>query len=105
MEKTKIINLNKDSFQETIKEGKTLVDFWATWCGPCIQQGPIVEELANKISDPQIKVAKLDVDSNQELAAEYSVMSIPTIIIFENGEEKERLVGLQPLNILEKALA
>ena len=105
MEKTKIINLNKDSFHETIKEGKTLVDFWATWCGPCIQQGPIVEELANKVSDPQIKVAKLDVDSNQELAAEYSVMSIPTIIIFENGEEKERLVGLQPLNILEKALA
>lgn len=70
----------------------TLVDFYADWCGPCRAIAPIVEEIAHELAG-RLKVAKLDVDQNQELALQYGVQSIPTLILFKNGKEVERLIG------------
>ncbi len=69
-----------------------LVDFWATWCGPCQKQGPIIEALADEISD--VKIGKLDVDAEQDIAARYNIMSIPTVILFDKGEVAAKTVGL-----------
>lgn len=72
-----------------------LVDFYADWCGPCRAVAPVVEELAAEL-DGKLKVAKLDVDQNQEISLQFGVQSIPTLILFQNGEEKERIVGFLP---------
>jgi thioredoxin 1 len=72
-----------------------LVDFWADWCAPCKMVGPVVEEIARENKN-KIKVCKLDVDSNQSTAARYDVMSIPTLIFFENGRVKEKIIGYMP---------
>jgi thioredoxin 1 len=71
-----------------------LVDFFAEWCGPCKIMGPIIDELTEELKD-QIKVGKLNVDENQETAGKYGVMSIPTLVYFENGEVKKTIVGLK----------
>ncbi len=85
-----IIHLEKDNFKELIgSEKKVLVDFFATWCGPCKMLGPILEGFENKI-----KVIKVDVDEFDELAREYGVMSIPTLVLLEDGKEVKRNVGL-----------
>ncbi len=80
-----------------------LVDFWATWCGPCMRIAPIIEELAAENAG-RIKVGKVDVDENQEKAAEYGVQSIPTLILFKNGEMVERIVGGVPKRVLQEAI-
>ena len=80
-----------------------LVDFFATWCGPCRMQGPIIEELAVEMGN-KVKIGKMDVDQNPQIAQKYGIMSIPTIIIFKDGEIKETLVGLQSKEILKLAL-
>ena len=88
--------LNKENFDEVINGTKpVLVDFWATWCGPCKMLAPTIEELAEELKD-EIVVAKLDVDQVQEIAVKYQVMSIPTLVLFEKGEEVRRTVGFQP---------
>ena len=76
-------------------DGVVLVDFWATWCGPCKMIAPIVEQIASE-NEGKITVAKLDVDANGETAMKYGVMSIPTLILFKNGQPVERLVGYMP---------
>ena len=87
-----VVNLTKADFDEKIKTGITLVDFWATWCGPCRAAGPVIEELSEEYAG-KILVGKVDVDHEQELAGKYGVMSIPTIILFKDGVEIGRQVG------------
>ena len=84
-------------FEKEVETGKglVLVDFWATWCGPCRQVAPIVEKIAEENAG-KISVRKLDVDDNQHTAQKYGVMSIPTLILFKDGQPVERLVGYMP---------
>lgn len=89
-----VIDLTDANFGETIASGITLVDFWAPWCGPCMSQGPIVEKVAKKIGD-KATVAKLNVDEGQRSAAQFGIRSIPTIIIFKDGEAGQQFVGVQ----------
>ncbi len=98
-------NITVDNFEKEVLQaaGPVLVDFWATWCGPCRMQAPVIEELAEKY-EGKFKVAKVDVDANPNIAARYGVMSIPTLIVFNNGEETARRVGVQSLNQLEAML-
>lgn len=95
---------NDQVARELIESGKPVViDFWATWCGPCIKLGPVVEELAEKYGD-KVTVGKLNIDENDEVAAENRVRNIPTVLFFKDGEVKERSVGLVKLADLEAKL-
>lgn len=87
-----------NNFNEQIKEGVVLVDFFATWCGPCKMQSPVLEELKEDRSD--VKVVKIDVDQETEIAREYGVMSIPTLILFKDGKEVAKNVGFMPKELL-----
>ncbi len=91
-----VIHLTKDNFKEEVLESNVpvLVDFWATWCGPCQMVGPVIEEIAGEVTDA--KICKVDVDANPELARDYRVMSIPTLMVFKNGEAVKREVGAKP---------
>lgn len=89
------MNVTKNNFKEEVLDAKetVLVDFWATWCGPCQMMGPVMEEISAERED--IKVCKVNVDEEMELARQYKVLSIPTFLIFENGEVKGRTMGAQ----------
>ena len=78
------------TFEAETKEGLVLVDFWATWCGPCMRQGPIVEALGEE----GFAVGKVDVDAQPELAQRFRIMSIPTLIVFKDGKEYKKMIGL-----------
>lgn len=86
--------IDKKEFEETIKEGVTLVDFFATWCGPCKMLGPVLEELSDEITD--VKFVKIDVDEEPELAEKFGIMSIPSVFLFKDGEVAGSFLGLQP---------
>lgn len=96
-------HLTTANFAEEIKEGVTLVDFWATWCPPCQMQGPIVDELADELAG-QASITKVDVDEAQELAQMFGIRSIPTLIIFKDGKPVEGLVGLQTKAVLKEKI-
>ena len=95
-----IMHLTKDNFDSITSSGLVLVDFWATWCGPCMRQGPIVEELAEE----GYNVGKIDVDQEMGLAQQFRVVSIPTLLIFKDGKEVHRLVGLTAKEDIKKLL-
>jgi len=86
--------LGKDNFNDTIANGVTLVDFWAEWCGPCRMQLPILEEVSEEIGE-KATVGKINVDHELELAQRFGVQSIPTLILFKDGEIVDKMVGVQ----------
>ena len=90
-----VMHLTAENFNENIGSGRVLVDFWASWCGPCQMLGPLIEELAEEYKG-RATIAKVDIDNEKKLAQRYGVMSIPTVILFEDGVEKNRFVGVQP---------
>ena len=98
-----IKELSDANFQAQIKNGVTLVDFWATWCMPCKMMAPILNETAESLGETA-HIAKLDVDSNQASSAKYGVRSIPTLILFKNGKEVNRFVGVKTKDFLLKEI-
>ena len=94
------------TFEEEVEKSSlpVLLDCWAPWCGPCLILGPIIEQLAEEL-DGRIKIAKLNVDESPQTAVKFGIMSIPTMLIFKDGEVVDRLVGAQPKKAIEKRLA
>jgi len=105
MASEKVLQLSKDNFEQEVTNSEipVLVDFWATWCGPCRMLGPIIDEIGGMF-EGKAKIAKVNVDEQKELASKFQVMSIPTILIFKKGEMVEKMVGLRNKEALEAAL-
>ncbi len=107
---SKALVVTDASFEQEVLKSNTpvIVDFWAAWCGPCKMIAPILDEIANEF-DGRIKVAKLDVDSNNKTAGRYNIMSIPSLLFFKNGQLVDQIVGAMPksqlTSRLEKVLA
>ena len=93
-----ILHLNQQDFDHNIHQGVTLVDFWATWCGPCKMVAPVLERLAGKY-DGKAVIAKVDIDENPDLAQRFNIMSIPTVMVFRDGRILEQTVGAQPESV------
>ena len=98
-----VIELDGTTYDDAVKTGVVLVDFWAPWCGPCKMQTPILEKVAAAIGDKAV-IAKVNVDETPELAAKYSIRSIPTLILLKDGENKQQFVGLQQEAALVSAI-
>ncbi len=98
-----IVHGTDQSFTSEISDGLVLVDFWAPWCGPCKMIAPVLEELDSEMSD-SVKIVKLDVDENQETASNFGIMSIPTLVLFKNGEPVDKVVGFQPKEALAQLI-
>ncbi len=97
-----ITELTNENFSDLINNGLVLVDFYAVWCGPCKMMHPVIDEFVSDNS--QVKVIKVDVDQHEEVARNYAVMSIPTLILFKNGEMVEKNIGFTPKDVLENWL-
>ena len=102
-ESEKLKKLSDSNFSQTIKNGVSLVDFWAAWCQPCRLIAPTVNALAEEMGD-KVQICKLDIDKNKKAAQKLRVRSIPTLIIFKNGKEVQRIVGIKPKNFLKKSI-
>ena len=93
-----LVHGNKDNFDSLVSEGVVVVDFFANWCGPCKMLGPVLEELSNSRSE--VKVVKIDVDEEEDLARRFGVMSIPALYLFKDGKQVDNRVGFMPLDEL-----
>ncbi|WP_396129465.1 thioredoxin [Exiguobacterium mexicanum] len=89
------------TFEQEVKEGVVLVDFWAAWCGPCRMIAPVLEELDQEMGD-QVQIVKLDVDENPEVAGAFQIQSIPTLMMFKDGQPVSKTMGFQPKEALER---
>lgn len=98
-----VTNIDDKNFDQMIKEGITIVDFWAPWCQPCRIQGPILEKVAQRL-DNKAKVCKLNVDENRQTAGKFGITGIPTMIIFKDGQPARQFVGVQGENALAQAV-
>ncbi len=94
-----ILELTENNFQTQMKDRIVLVDFWATWCGPCRMMAPVLNEVAGELTD-EAYVGKVDVDANQALAQKFQIRSIPTLVLFKNGKEVSRFVGVKSKDFL-----
>ncbi|MGG0720197.1 thioredoxin [Robertmurraya massiliosenegalensis] len=98
-----ISHVTDQNFDTETGSGVVLADFWAPWCGPCKMIAPVLEELDSELGE-KLKIVKLDVDDNQETAAKFGVMSIPTLLVFKDGEVVDKVVGFQPKEALAERL-
>lgn len=98
-----MLELNPQNFDQEISKGAVLVDFFASWCGPCQMIAPIIEELAKEFTG-KVKIAKCNIDEYGDLAGRFGVMSIPTLVFLKNGEEQDRLMGLQQKKVIVEKL-
>jgi len=89
-----MMELDTSNFDAEIKQGVTLVDFWAPWCGPCMMQGPILENVAKQVGN-KVKIGKLNIDNAPSVANEFGIVSIPTLILFKDGAQVQRFVGVR----------
>jgi thioredoxin 1 len=106
MANERIVILSNDNFELEVTKSLTpvLVDFWAEWCGPCKMVAPVLDELAEEKAG-QVKIGKINVDDNQELAARFGIRAIPTLLLFKGGQVKEQIVGMTGKKDLERRLA
>lgn len=100
--KNKVVELEEKDFKEIIKKGSVLVDCYATWCGPCKMLSPIIDKIAEE--NKKYNFYKLDIDNAEEVVKEYGIMSIPTLLIFQDGELKEKVIGLHSKSEIEELL-
>ncbi len=103
MASDKVLTVSSESFENDVLKSDVpvLVDFWAEWCGPCKMVAPVLDEIADEM-EGQVKIAKLNVDENQDIAVQFQVSSIPTFILFRNGEAADRMLGAMPKTAFEQ---
>jgi len=99
----KYIELNASNFNDTVKEGVTLVDFWAPWCGPCRMIAPVIEELANDY-EGKAKICKVNTDEEQDIAIQYGIRSIPTLLFFKDGQLVDQMIGAAGKQVIAEKL-
>ncbi|GAB6045360.1 thioredoxin [Caminibacter profundus] len=96
------IEITKDNFEDIVKNNKVVVvDFWAPWCGPCRMIAPIIEELAEEYKDKDVAIGKVNTDEQQELAMQFGIRSIPTVLFFKDGELVDNMIGAAPKQFYE----
>ncbi|MDO4634622.1 MAG: thioredoxin [Streptococcus sp.] len=98
-------NITDETFESETSQGLVLVDFWATWCGPCLMQAPILDQLSEELSEDELKIVKVDVDANPETAQKFGIMSIPTLLFKKDGEVVKQVAGVHTKDQIKSIIA